>query len=152
MIFAAFGTSLPFPRLLAKLDELAKESHERIVVQTGTTPQTAKYCEMFDYAPSLNNYFQDADFVIAHAGLGVSRELLKLNKKFIIIPRHACYNEHNDDHQTETCEILYKKYGIVYFDDINDLTLEVLKNPPGPYPFSDESLKMFQENIMKVLL
>ena len=38
MIFAAMGTSVPFPRLLKRLDEIAAELPEEILVQTGTTP------------------------------------------------------------------------------------------------------------------
>ena len=60
MIFAAMGTSVPFPRLLKRLDEIAAELPEEILVQTGTTPQTAKFCRMFDYAPSLEPYYEQA--------------------------------------------------------------------------------------------
>ena len=40
MIYATFGTAGAFPRLLARLDELAAETGMEFVVQTGNTPQT----------------------------------------------------------------------------------------------------------------
>lgn len=152
MIFATFGTASPFPRLLKRLDDLAKETGLEIVVQTGTTPQDATCCRMFDYAPSLVEYFHRAELVISHAGLGTQLELLRMHKAFVVVPRRACYGEHNDDHQLETCEILGKKYGIRYFVDIEELNAEILKNPPEPYPFSDDPLLSFREKVLPVIL
>lgn len=151
MIFAAFGTAGPFPRLLKRLDELAEETGVDILVQTGTTPRTAKHCRMFDYAPTLEDFFASASLVIAHAGLGVQLDLLRAGRPFVVVPRLAKYGEHNDDHQLETCEILHKKYGILYFPETNGLTAELLKNPPPPYPFSEAPLHAFRERIAEVL-
>jgi len=151
VIFAAFGTAKPFPRLLAHLDKLAQETQVEIIAQTGRTPQTAKYCRTFDYAPSLKEYFREASLVIAHAGLGVQSELLSMGVPFVVVPRLAEYGEHNDNHQLETCEILHKRYGVLYFPDLEKLTAEFVMTPHKPYPFSTEKLQMFQENIIKVI-
>lgn len=151
MIFAAFGTAKPFPRLLAHLDKLAQEIQEEIVVQTGTTPQTAKYCSMFDYAPSLKEYFSKASLVIVHAGLGVQKELLYQEIPFVAVPRLAKYKEHYDDHQVETCEILHKKYGVIYFTDLDKMDSSFIMNPPAPYHFESTTLPEFQQNILQVL-
>lgn len=152
MIFATFGTASPFPRLLKHLDDLAKETGLEIVVQTGTTPQDATCCRMFDYAPSLTEHFQRAELVISHAGLGTQLELLRMHKAFVVVPRRACYGEHNDDHQLETCEILRKKYGIRYFVDIGKLNAEILKYPPAPYLYSDDPLRTFRKEVLSVIL
>lgn len=152
MIFATFGTASPFPRLLKHLDDLAKETGLEIIVQTGNTPQDATCCRMFDYAPSLTEYFQRAELVISHAGLGTQLELLRLHKAFVVVPRRACYGEHNDDHQLETCEILRRKYGICYFVDTSELNAGILKNPPKPYPYSDDPLRSFRQKVFSVIL
>lgn len=151
MIFAAFGTAGPFPRLLTRLDELAQESGMEIVVQTGTTPRTARFCKMFDYAPSLTEYVLSSSLVISHAGLGLPMELLNAGKPFVVVPRLAKYGEHANDHQLEIAEMLHRKYGVLSFPDTHDLTVELLKNPPAPYPFSDAPLRAFRENIRSVL-
>ncbi len=152
MIFATFGTAAPFPRFLNRLDELAKETGLEIVAQTGTTPQTAKYCKTFDYAPSLDEYYSAAFLVISHAGLGIPMELLKMGKPFVVCPRLACYGEHNNDHQLEICEMLHKKYGVLYYPDFSELTASLLYNPPAPYHYSDEPLQRFRNGVARILL
>lgn len=151
MIYATFGTAGAFPRLLARLDELAAETGMEFVVQTGNTPQTAKHCRMFDFVPSQKDYFMRADMVVAHAGLGTQLELLQLHRPFVVAPRLARFGEHNDDHQVETCEILHRKYGILFFEDLEMLTPALLVDPPAPYPFSDEPLQRFRRAILPII-
>lgn len=150
-IFATFGTAKAFPRLLARLDELAQETGIEVVVQTSETPQTAKYCKMFDYAPSLTDYLKSADFVISHAGLGSQLDLLRHHIPFVVVPRRAEFGEHNDNHQIETCEILSRKYGIKYFLDVNEITVEFLRATMKPYPFEETTLQLFRKNILNIL-
>lgn len=151
MIYVSLGTSGSFPRLLKRMDELAAETGLEIVVQTGHTPQTAKHCKMIQFVPTQKEYFQKADMVISHAGLGTQLELLRMHRPFAVVPRRLEYHEHEDNHQVETCEILHKKYGILYFMETMDITASLLKNPPQPYPFSDENLKNFREKILPVI-
>lgn len=151
MIFATMGTSVPFPRLLKRLDELAEETKMEIVVQTGTTPQTARHCRMFDYAPTLKEYIAEASMVISHAGLGLPMELLQMKKSFVLVPRLARFGEHTNDHQLEIAEMLHSKFGIIYFPNTDDLTPALLKDPPPPYPFSYENLERFRKNILPVI-
>ena len=152
MIYATFGTAGAFPRLLARLDELAAETGMEFIVQTGNTPQTAGHCRMFDFVPSQKEYFQQADMVIAHAGLGTQLELLQMHRPFVVAPRLAEFGEHNDNHQLETCEILHRKYGILFFEDLKMLTQELLVHPPKPYPFTDETLQLFRRSILPIIM
>ena len=122
MIFAAFGTSIPFPRLLQKLKELAPLLNEELVVQAGNTPGEIPGATVFRFSPELKSYYREARIVIVHAGLGIQLELIEMKKPFIAIPRLAKYHEHHDDHQLETCEMLSRKYGVKYLADLNELT------------------------------
>ena len=151
MIYVSMGTSGSFPRLLKRMDELAAETDLEIVVQTGHTPQTAKHCRMIQFVSSQKDYFQQADLIISHAGLGTQLELLQMHRPFLVVPRRLEYQEHTDNHQVETCEILHKKYGILYFLETKDITASILKNPPPSYSFSNENLENFRRNILPVL-
>ena len=151
MIFAALGTSIPFPRLLKRLDELAEEIDEEIIVQAGTTKLPVKYCKVFDYAPSLHDYYSEARLAIVHAGLGVQLELIRMKKQFLAIPRLAKYHEHGDDHQTETCEMISQKYGTRYIINLQDLTPELLSSYHYTPIYSDKNLQDFHRNISQIL-
>ena len=126
MIFAAFGTSIPFPRLMRKLKDLAPLLNEELVVQAGNTPGEIPGATVFRFSPELKSYYRKAEIVIVHAGLGIQLELIEMKKPFIAIPRLAEYHEHHDNHQLETCEMLSRKYGVKYLVDLNDLTPELL--------------------------
>ncbi len=152
MIFAAFGTSmLPFTRLLQKLKELAPYLNEELVVQAGYTPGKISGAKVFQFSPELKSYYREARIVVVHAGLGIQQELIEIKKPFIAIPRLAKYHEHYDNHQLETCEMLFRKYGVKYLVDLNELTPELLKTYRYTPEYSDSSLKSFRERILPVL-
>ena len=151
MIFVALGTCEPFPRLLKKLDELAGKMEEEFIVQSGKTHIPVKNCRVFDYLPSLQESFSQARLVIAHAGLGVQIELMRMQKPFIVVPRQKRFKEHFDDHQLETCEILGRQYGIKYIENMEDLTVDLLEHYDYVAPYSDRNLNIFRERISQVL-
>ncbi len=151
MIFAAFGTSIPFPRLFAKLKELAPLLNEELVVQTGNTPGEIPNCRQFRFSSELTSYYREAHLVIVHAGLGIQLELIEMGKPFIAIPRLAKYGEHIDDHQVETCEMLSRKYGTKYLLDLDELTPELIATYHYIPKYSDESLRRFRAAILPVL-
>lgn len=151
MIFAAFGTSIPFPRLLQKLKDLAPLLKEELVVQAGNTAGDIPGAEVFPFSPELKSYYKQARIVIVHAGLGIQLELIEMKKPFIAIPRLAKYHEHHDDHQLETCEMLSRKYGVKYLTNLDELTPELLETYHYTPEYSDRSLKEFREHIVPVL-
>ena len=151
MIFSALGTSEPFPRLLKKLDELAGQTDEEIVVQTGKTHLAVRNCRTFDYAPSLQEYFSKARLVISHAGLGVQIELMRMHKPFLVVPRLKRYGEHFDDHQLESGEILNRRYGVRYLVDVEDLTVDLLNSDHPVIPYTEKNLNRFRTGILRVL-
>ena len=151
MIFVAFGTSLPFPRLFQRLHFLAPQLKEELVIQAGKTQGKIPNAKIFQYAPDLREYYQQARLVIVHAGLGIQLELIEMHKPFIAVPRLAKYGEHNDDHQLETCEMISAKYGIKYITDLNDLTIELLESYTFTPDYSNHSLLKFRREISSIL-
>ena len=151
MIFVALGTCEPFPRLLARIDELAARMDVEFLVQYGKTEMPLPHCRSFDYAPSLEKYYAAARLVICHAGLGIQTELMRLGKPFIAIPRLARYHEHFDDHQVETCEYMAKRFGVRYILDMNDLTGELIGAYHYVVPYTGEALMQFRHHILRVI-
>lgn len=152
MIFVALGTCDPFPRLLTRIDRLAAELTEEVVVQYGQTELPAPHYRGFAYAPSLDEYYRQARLVICHAGLGIQTELLLLRKSFIAVPRlHRC-REHFDDHQVETCEYLQMKFGVHFVLDVQDLTCDLLMHYDYVAPYTGEALDRFRRNVLPVIV
>lgn len=65
--------------------------------------------QVFDFAPSLAEYMQQADLIISHAGSGSIFEALKLGKPLIAVPNSILM----DNHQAELAEHLAKLGHIV---------------------------------------
>ena len=105
MIFLTVGTQLGFDRLVLAIDKICKECPDVLVFgQIGPGKYTPKY---FKYKRSLSlaeysNYFDEANIVISHAGMGTIINCLVNNKPLILVPRLAEYNEHRNDHQLAT--------------------------------------------------
>ncbi|CAN5426633.1 glycosyltransferase [soil metagenome] len=47
----------------------------------------------------LQNWFQESDVVIAHAGVGSALAVLEIGKAPVLVPRRSARGEHIDDHQ-----------------------------------------------------
>lgn len=105
MIFVTLGTQeKSFLRLLNAVEEFAKQhpNHD-IIVQSGHTKFESNYCKVFDYLSrdQMQDYYQKADLVITHGGVGSILEILQLEKKMIAVPRLKKYREHINDHQLQ---------------------------------------------------
>jgi len=150
MIFVAVGHAQPFGRLVEHMDKAALELNEPVVQQVGRTPKPV-HCESFDYAGSLTSYYEQARLVVVHAGVGITLELLKMNKPVILVPRQQKFDEHFDDHQIETAEKFKAVYGLTYILDIKELTIDMLQNYSYIAPYTENSLCMFRDNIVRIL-
>lgn len=109
MIFVILGTQdKPFTRLLQALEKEIKKGNikEHVVVQAGSTIFKSKYMEIYDYLDmkTFNDYIKKCDYVITHGGVGSILDSLKKNKKVLVVPRQAQYNEHENDHQLQITE------------------------------------------------
>lgn len=99
-----------FERLLKIVDELCDEKvldGKHIVAQLGSSsyiPHNFNYFKLIG-REEYENYIEQADVIISHAGTGSVIPPLKKGKKVIVFPRRECYGEHLDDHQLELADV-----------------------------------------------
>ena len=115
MIYLTVGTQLSFDRLVKAVDAWAgiKEDVE-VFAQIGPStyqPKNMKY-EAFLTPTKSNDMLQQADCVVAHAGMGTVITSLLNHKPLIILPRKAVFKEHRNDHQMSTAKWLADRAGI----------------------------------------
>jgi UDP-N-acetylglucosamine transferase subunit ALG13 len=116
MIFVTIGNEqrYKFTRLLRKMDELAPEISEEIVMQIGFDSYQPKHCNYFSFIPHEEyiELFKRSKLVISHCATGPIIYAKKYNKPLILFPRKAEYNEHLDNHQMETAKSVEGRKGI----------------------------------------
>ncbi|MBC7232665.1 MAG: glycosyltransferase [Chloroflexi bacterium] len=95
MIFVTVG-STDFDALIEKMDYLAPSLDEPIIMQIGLGSYKPKHGNFFAFAPSLDEYYEQADLVIAHGGLGTIVEALERGKKLICVVNPTTYDQHQE--------------------------------------------------------
>ena len=138
MIFVTTGSAvkgIEFTRLVKKMDEVAENINEEVVMQIGAIPYEPRHTKYFRYASFQENlaYFQKASLIVGHCGIGTILNALSFQKPIIVVPRRIKYGELNrDDHQMEIAKVLeervYKNIYIVYEEDqLEEKIKEVLR-------------------------
>ena len=140
MIFYTLGTQLAFERMTkavdAWCDARGRDDVYGQISNPGGDGYRPKHFEWTDrIAPAaFEERFANADFVIAHAGMGSIITAQGSNKLIVVMPRRAHLNEHRNDHQYETVRHLNGRPGLLVAMDENELP-EVL----------DEAVKLAPE-------
>lgn len=107
MIFATVGTHQDgFPRMLAALETLGDDVDLVVQYGHGRAPSNARVAEAFLPFPSMTAYFDAADVVVTHAGVGSILLAVRHGHRPIVIPRLKRHREHLDDHQVQLAEQL----------------------------------------------
>ncbi len=125
MIFVTIGSALQdFSRLIKRIDEIAPILQEEVVVQLGFTKYRPKNAKWFKFAPynQAREYFKEAKIIIGHASAGPIMHAREFHKPLIIVPRNGSLNEHVDNHQMETANVVENSsetIEVVY--DVKDL-------------------------------
>lgn len=115
-IFITIGTYQPFDRLIKVVDDLVvNHPNWNCVAQIGEgnyRPKNMKYERTLSES-EFDRFFEEADVVISHAGMGTIISCLQNNKPIITLPRIAKYGEHVNDHQLANAKIFSEK-GYLY--------------------------------------
>lgn len=158
MILVTLGTQdKEFIRILDKIDELIDKKiiKEEVIVQAGYTKYESKNMKVFDYVSKeeLEEYIEQASFIITHAGVGTILDCLKRNKKVIAIPRLSKYNEHTNDHQVQIVEEFSKEKFILSIYEVDELenAIKSLKEfKPAKYKTNNKNMvKLIDDYIEK---
>lgn len=105
MIFVTVGTQLPFERLIKAVDKWAAlHPEQEVVAQIGDTKYQPKHMKVVERVdPSTYaQYFNSADVIISHVGMGTIISGLEGSKQLVLMPRLAKLGEHRNDHQLGT--------------------------------------------------
>lgn len=114
---------MPFDRLVSVVDDWVKAKKIKVVAQIGKSDKLFKNIHAFDYVSEdqLYRYIEEADIVVAHAGMGTILSALKIGKALIIMPRSAAKGEHRNNHQYGTASKIKNIDGVHVVWDEEDL-------------------------------
>ena len=106
MILITLGTQdKQFTRLLESVQKEIDKGNikDEVVVQAGHTKFESKDMEIFDLIDreKFADLISKCDLLITHGGVGSIITGLQHNKKVIVAPRLAKYDEHMNDHQLQ---------------------------------------------------
>lgn len=134
MIYATVGTMfLDFPRLIRAMDAIARDTNERVVVQTGMGKTLPVHCEHFDFKPreEVLEIQRGARVVVCHAGIGCVSDALRMGRPLIVVPRLKKFGEHMNDHQLDLARAVQSRgWGRVILD-VAELA-QACADPPPP--------------------
>lgn len=152
MILITLGTQdKQFTRLLDMIQEQINKGNiqDKIIVQAGYTKYESKDMEIFDLIDrdKFTDLISKCDLLITHGGVGSIITGLQHDKKIIVAPRLAKYNEHMNNHQLQIVNnFSIKGYILPLYenDDLNKV-LEQVKN------FKPKKYKSNTKNIIKLI-
>ncbi len=152
MILITLGTQdKQFTRLLDMVQKEIDKGNikDRVVVQAGHTKYDSKDMEIFDLIDreKFSELISKCDILITHGGVGSIINGLQNNKKVIVAPRLAKYDEHMNDHQIQITDNFSKEGYILPLyenDNLGDV-LEKAKN------FTPKKFKSNTEHMIKII-
>ena len=116
MIFVTVG-STDFDALVARMDDLAPHLRTEVVMQIGLGEYTPTNGRYFRFAPSLDEYYDQAEIIVAHGGLGTIVEALEREKRLICVVNPATY----DRHQEHLLHIFAEQNRLLWCKDLEQL-------------------------------
>ncbi len=153
MILVTVGTQIPFERLITLVDDWVSESgtKQEVVAQVGNSLYSSKKMSVFQTVEpeQFEQYINECDFIISHAGIGSILTALRVKKPIVIFPRQAAFGEHRNDHQLATARSFSNIDGVyvVYNkEELFDLLSNSSKLGGGVLKDSDD-YKMLLSNI-----
>jgi len=152
MIFVTVGT-LPFDRLIRKIDEIAPNIDKEFIMQIGKSsyrPINTKYFQFTKNFSEIDYLIRSSELVIAHGGIGSIIKILENKKPSIVVPRNKRYDKVIDDHQLEIIDFLSSQKKIIKITDLNKIydTIENIRIGDLNI-FADNSLILYLKNIIE---
>jgi UDP-N-acetylglucosamine transferase subunit ALG13 len=125
VILVAVGTQFPFDRLVRTVDEWAQR-HGRtdVIAQVGDSNYKPRALKSFGFTePAAFAELQEqAELLIAHAGMGSILNAMQFGKPIIVMPRDHLRGEHRNGHQLDTARRFKSVAGIHVAMDEVELT------------------------------
>jgi UDP-N-acetylglucosamine transferase subunit ALG13 len=105
-ILVTVGTELPFDRLVSAVERWAVDAGvaDSVLAQVGETehpPSRIAWTRILE-GPEFHDYFEQAELVVSHAGMGTVISALQLGRPLLVMPRLYSLGEHRNDHQMAT--------------------------------------------------
>lgn len=134
------GTQFAFPRLAEVVREVAvRQPAWSLVFQAGPGAGLVAFAEIDNVqaaelfpAERFQDFFNAADLVVTHAGMGNIIACLEAGKPCMLLPRQARLGEHRNDHQVDTARAITQRYPVPVFDEIEPLVAAVVA--PAEWP------------------
>ncbi|CAG9332731.1 unnamed protein product [Blepharisma stoltei] len=126
-VFVTVGTT-KFEELIKAIDTdevleaLRDQGLTKVLCQIGNgefTPES----EFFRFSPSLDEFMENADLIISHAGAGSILEALRKNKKLIVVVNQKLM----DNHQLEIAKELSDRNHLIMCENPDELSSAVRK-------------------------
>lgn len=128
MIFVTVGSALPFDRLIRAMDLwAAAHPQTEVFAQVGAgeyVPQHMAYERMIT-PTEFRRRNEQAETIVAHAGMGSVITAAELGKPIVLLPRLASAREHTTDHQLHTAGWLAARPGIFVAKTEDDLAEQI---------------------------
>lgn len=152
MILITLGTQdKQFTRLLDMVQKEIDNGNikDKVVVQAGHTKYKSKDMEIFDLIDrdKFSDLISKCDILITHGGVGSIITGLNNNKKVIVVPRLAKYDEHMNDHQLQITNNFFKEGYILPLYE-NDSLEKVLKKVKT---FKSQQFKSNTKNMIRLI-
>lgn len=156
MILVTLGTQdKEFRRLLDIVEDAIdrKVIKDEVIVQAGHTKYESKNMKIFDFSDreEFGKLINECDLLITHAGVGSIITGLNNNKKVIVVPRLAKYNEHLNDHQLQITNNFVKKGYILALqeeDKIDDVLNKIKKFKPNKFESNTKNMVKLIESFI----
>lgn len=150
MILVTIGTMPHFERLIRQMDLLAEHLDEDVFMQIGQTRYQPKHAQWERYVDDLSPYYDRARLVVSHGGFS-TLETIRQGKQLIVVPRQHRYREHFDDHQVEFAKILQDRFGVPFFLDEKQMTVDFVQQNHVPKPFDHTPVQDFRREIDRLV-
>jgi len=157
MIYVTVGTMfMDFPRLIQAMDDIARNSDEEVIIQTGMGATIPQHAEQFAFKPreEVLAIQERARVIVCHAGIGAVQDALSVRRPFAVVPRLKRHGEHMNDHQLDLARgVVARGWGRMVLNC--DELAEFCASPPAPpaayTPSSDALINAVRNDIASFL-